>query len=275
MPAPKAALISFVFAAVAAILVMLANSLMTRSPLKPAEISRSLSGASNREITLRALTQVAGDIGRGDPSARQWYPAVLRLASNPDPALRQTSAWVMSHDPKSAEFHQALLKLLGDSAPLVRWNAAVALVRFGDAAGRPQFREMLRPFTVASPAPGILRYKRREHLSMDSGDQIATIENGAVTTTLAAPLTGLFDRRLVAEGGRVEKGDPIAVFLPGQEQVFEALRALAVVGTPDDLPDVERYLKPTGNLPENVQKQAKMTTEAIQKRFANFGPPAG
>ena len=39
---------------------------------------------------------------------------------------------------------QALLKMLADPSPMVRGNAALSLVRFGDASGRPQILALLQ-----------------------------------------------------------------------------------------------------------------------------------
>ena len=264
--APKAALISLVLAALAALLVMLARPLLTKTPLPPPEIAHYLEDTSSQRQTQRALMQVAQEISRDNRTARQWYPAVLRLASNSDPGLRQTAIWVMGHDPKSSEFHQAVTRSLNDPTPLVRWNAAVALVKFGDPSCRPQLREMLRPFRLVSPAAGALRYKRKEHVYVESGSKIAIVEDGDSSTVISAPLTGFLDQRLVTEGAKVKSGDALALFLPGQEQVSEALRALALLGQLDDLPDVERYGKSPSVLPDAVQKQARTAAEEIRKR---------
>ncbi len=264
--APKAALISLGLATVAALLVMLARPLLTKAPFRPAEIARHLDDTSNPRETQRALTQVAQEIGEGRPAVRRWYSAVLRLASNSDPALRQTAIWVMSHDPKSSDFHEAVSRLLSDPVPLVRWNAAVSLVKFGDPACRPQLREMLRSYTLESPAAGILRYERKENSYVESGSKIAAVADGGSITLISAPLTGFLDQRLAEGGAKVKIGEALAVLLPGGEQVSEALRSLAVVGQVDDLPDVERYGKSVSGMPDGIQKQARVTAEEIRKR---------
>jgi pyruvate/2-oxoglutarate dehydrogenase complex dihydrolipoamide acyltransferase (E2) component len=45
---------------------------------------------------------------------------------------------------------------LRDPEPLVRRNAALQLVRFGDASGRPELRAMLQPFEAKSPINGTI-----------------------------------------------------------------------------------------------------------------------
>src|SRR5579864_624346 len=89
-----------------------------------------------------ALVQIGERMTRHDPSVTQWYPQVVRLASDPVEEVRNTDAWVMGQDTSAAGFHDALLKMLGDPSLTVRGNAALSLVRFGDASGRPQILEL-------------------------------------------------------------------------------------------------------------------------------------
>src|ERR1700722_18265068 len=92
-----------------------------------------------------ALVQIGEHITRHEASVTHWYPQVVRLASDPVEEVRNTDAWVMGQDTSGAGFHEALLKMLADSALTVRGNAALSLVRFGDATGRPQIIELLQP----------------------------------------------------------------------------------------------------------------------------------
>jgi hypothetical protein len=50
------------------------------------------------------------------------------------------------------------------------------------------------------------------------------------------------------------------------KQVWEALRALYLVGRPPDLEDVERYTRPIPGLPDTITRQAALTAQAIQSR---------
>src|ERR1700688_4204398 len=85
----------------------------------------------------QALVQIGERIMRQDPTAKQWYADLVRLAADPVEEVRNTDAWVMGQD-ASAGFHDILLKMLADPSQMVRGNAALSLVRFGDATGRPQ-----------------------------------------------------------------------------------------------------------------------------------------
>ena len=45
--------------------------------------------------------------------------------------------------------------MLQDSSPMVRGNAALSLVRFGDATGRPQIVALLQPAQITAPRTAI------------------------------------------------------------------------------------------------------------------------
>src|SRR5690348_5559764 len=103
-----------------------------------------------------ALVQIGERVARRDARATHWYADVVRLASYPIEEVRNTDAWVMGQDATSKEassagFHAALIKMLDDSSLMVRGNAALSLVRFGDATGRPQIVALLQPAKVISP----------------------------------------------------------------------------------------------------------------------------
>ena len=61
-------------------------------------------------------------------------------------------------------------------------------------------------------------------------------------------------------------GDPLVDLSADKNHVWEALRALYLVGQADDLEDVERYTRPVAGMPETVVRQAALTAEAIQSR---------
>src|SRR6266487_5199370 len=95
-----------------------------------------------------ALVQIGERMGRHDAVVARWYPELIRLAAHPVEEVRNTDAWVMGQDTSSAGFHETLLRMLQDSAEMVRGNAALSLVRFGDAAGRPQIVALLQPARI-------------------------------------------------------------------------------------------------------------------------------
>ena len=102
----------------------------------------------------QALVQVGERIARQDTTAKQWYPDLVSLSADSVEEIRNTDAWVMGQDTSGAGFHEALLKMLNDSSPMVRGNAALSLVRFGDATGGKEIVALLQPAHVNSPASG-------------------------------------------------------------------------------------------------------------------------
>src|SRR5437899_479304 len=101
-----------------------------------------------------ALVQIGERMGRHDAVVARWYPELIRLAAHPVEEVRNTDAWVMGQDTSSAGFHETLLSMLQDSSEMVRGNAALSLVRFGDAGGRPQIVALLQPARILASAPG-------------------------------------------------------------------------------------------------------------------------
>lgn len=219
-----------------------------------------------------ALSQIADRIVRGDPAVQQWYPRVVALASSPVAEIRVTVAWVMGQDNRAQEFHQALVPLLGDAESMVRRNAALSLVRFGDARGKHVLVEMLRPFAVTAPRAGVLSLRLKEQDTVNVGTLLARISVGTgEPAEVRAPVPGQLKTRLRPEGARVAQGEAILEVDPSPEQVWEALRALYLVGKAEDLPDVERYTSVRPGMSEKIQQQARMTAQAIRQRASAGG----
>ena len=235
-------------------------------PLSAREMSQYLSDTSVPHNTQHALVQLSDRMARGDGRARRWYPEIIALAQNKAPQLRSMAAWVMGQDNHCEEFHQILHRLVDDPAPLVRWNAALALARFGDAAGEPQLREMLQPFTLAAPQAGTLKFCLKEQDAVQSGGIVARISSvgGANSVNVLSPLAGKVARLAAKEGGQIGARDAIAVIEPGEAQVFEALRALVLTGQPETLADVERFAAGVPGMSERVRQQALLTAQAIR-----------
>src|SRR5437660_7621305 len=124
-----------------------------------------------------ALLQVEERIERGDPNAKKFYPQIVAASKSSVGEVRKTAAWVMGQDNKSEEFHRALLELVKDSEPLVRRNAALQLVRFGDAAGRPELRAMLQSFAATSTIPGTIVSLLPEASTIRAGAMLARIRD--------------------------------------------------------------------------------------------------
>ena len=123
----------------------------------------------------RMATTEKGQANASHDVMQRWYPDLLRLANYPVEEVRNTDAWVMGQDPSSAGFHGALLKMLTDSSPMVRGNAALSLVRFGDATGRPQIVALLQAATIEAPAGGRVVDSDRPGTAVHQGGLLAKL----------------------------------------------------------------------------------------------------
>jgi biotin carboxyl carrier protein len=211
-----------------------------------------------------ALVQLGERLSRHRNVSR-WYPQVLAQAASPSVELRQTAAWIMGQDRAYQPFHEALRRLIHDPAVMVRRNAALALAAFGDAEARPELLAMLRPFTIVSPARGALRYRLKTGEYVNPGTLVARVGNADVRAAVPGEVRALD----APDGAQVAFGQPLADLAADQNHVWEALRALYLVGEPSDLEDVGRYTHPLPGIQEIVQRQAIHTAQAIQSR-----PPA-
>jgi hypothetical protein len=215
----------------------------------------------------QALVQISERIGRNDATAKQWYPDLLRLASDPVEEVRNTDAWVMGQDTSGARFHEALLKMLDDSSPMVRGNAALSLVRFGDATGRPQIVALLQPVTINAPQSGRIVDADRPGTPIHQGGLLAKLapSGSAQVIELRSPIPGRI-RSLSQTGTTVAVNAEVAIVDPGTEQVWEALRALYLVGQLDDLPAIRLYQRDLPDVSNDVRQQAMETEKAIRAR---------
>ncbi len=214
----------------------------------------------------QALVQVGERITRHDATAKQWYPDLVRLTGDPVEEVRNTDAWVMGQDTTGVGFHEALLKMLADPSPMVRGNAALSLVRFGDATGRPQIVALLQPAHITSPQSGRIADADRPGTAIHQGGLIAKLQYGyEQTAEIRSPIPGRI-RSVAGTGANVVAGAEIAVVDPSTEQVWEALRALYLVGQPDDLPAILPYERDLPDISNDVRQQAGETEKAIRER---------
>jgi HEAT repeat protein len=174
--------------------------------LSQAEVAQYLADEQHPRKTQHALTFLAEQMAKADPAARAWYPKIVQAAHRPSVEIRTLAAWTMGQDNQSDILHQALLSLLDDPDVLVRRNAALSLVRFGDARGRRELVAMLRPVT----------------------------------------------QRVQAD----------------RDEVWEALRALYLIGEAEDLPAVDVYATGAAGASDRIHQQAVETARAIRKRMA-------
>jgi hypothetical protein len=213
-----------------------------------------------------ALVQIGERMGRNDPVVARWDPELVQLASYPVEEVRNTDAWVMGQDTSGPGFHDALLKMLSDSSLTVRGNAALSLVRFGDAAGRPQIIELLQPAKVAAPESGRIIDASGVGMVIHQGGIVAKLQTGGQTIEVRSPITGRLRELRAQIGQNVTAGDAVAIIDPASEQVWEALRALYLVGQPEDISTVQQYERDLPDIPDRVRQQAVETEMAIRSR---------
>ena len=214
----------------------------------------------------QALVQISERMARGDAAVKGWYPDLARLATYPVEEVRNTDAWVMGQDTSGAEFHEVLLKMLTDSSPMVRGNAALSLVRFGDATGRPQIVALLQPAQITAPEAGRIVDADRPGTAIRQGGLIAKLQyNDEHIAEIRSSIAGRI-RSVSQAGANVAAGAEIAVIEPASEQVWEALRALYLIGQVDDLSAVRPYERDLPDVPNDVRQQAVETDKAIRAR---------
>ncbi len=149
---------------------------------------------------------------------------------------------------------------------MVRGNAALSLVRFGDAAGRLQIVALLQPARITAPAAGRVVDTDHAGTAIHQGGLIAKLQSGDQITEVRSPINGRIRTLSVITGSDVSQGAELASIDPGAEQVWEALRALYLVGQPEDLPSIRIYQRDLPEIPDRVKQQALLTEEAIRSR---------
>jgi Pyruvate/2-oxoglutarate dehydrogenase complex, dihydrolipoamide acyltransferase (E2) component, and related enzymes len=234
--------------------------------LSDADISKYLADEKNPRHVQHALLQIQQRMERGDASAKNWYPQLVMLSGSPETEFRLTVAWLMGFDNTSPEFHNALLKLVHDQEPIVRRNAALALVRFNDAGGREEIISVLKPYVLKAPADGVIASSLKEGATVTRRSPLARIEQAdGKVVELRSPLPGRINKILKPNGSQVSQGEDVLSLNSDEGSVWEALRALSLVGMKEDLPLVETYAKST-DVSARVKEQASLTINAINHR---------
>jgi len=229
--------------------------------LSDADLDAYFADASKPRHAQHALVQLGERISHHQDVSR-WYPNVVAQVASPRAELRETAAWIMGQDTRYQPFHDALLKLISDPQPMVRRNAALSLAAFGDATARPELVAMLRPFTIVSPAAGVLKYRLKVDEYVNSGTMVAHVGEVEVR----APVPGTVRALDAKEGAPVQQAQDLVELSADKNHVWEALRGLVLVGQAADLDDVERFTRPIPGMPDSIVRQASETAQAIRAR---------
>ena len=229
--------------------------------LSDSDLDAYFADASKPRHIQHALVQLGERLSHGRKAAR-WYPRVIAQTASPNLEIRQTAAWIMGQDRAYPPFHEALLRLIHDPEPMVRRNTALSLAGFGDGAARGELVAMLHPYLVHAAVGGTVRYRLKLGDYVNPGTLLARVGEAEVRSPAPGEVRSLEHK----DGDAVAPGDALAELSADKNHVWEALRALYVVGQTQDLEDVRRFTRPVPGLPESVARQAALTVQAIQAR---------
>ena len=213
-----------------------------------------------------ALVQIGERMTRKDPTVVRWYPQLTQLAGYKVEEVRNTDAWVMGQDTAGPGFHEALVKMLSDPSLTVRGNAALSLVRFGDNVGKSQILELLQPANMLAPQAGKIVDAGVVGIAVHQGGIVAKLQSPDGNVEIRSPITGRLREFRAQIGQNVAAGDLVATIDPAGEQVWEALRALYVIGQPQDIAAVQPYERELPDISNDVRQQAVETEKAIRER---------
>src|SRR5580698_1771431 len=177
--------------------------------LTPKEMNEYLNDSAHPRHIQHAIVQLGQRMSQHDASAAAWYGDLVRLASNSREEVRSTDAWVMGQDTAGPGFHDALLKMLGDSSLTVRGNAALSLVRFGDASGRPQIVELLQPAKITASQAGKVIDTSAAGTVIHQGGLVAKVQNGGQMVEMRSPITGRLREMRAQVGQNVAAGEEL------------------------------------------------------------------
>jgi len=237
--------------------------------LSDAQLTQYLHDDKKPRHIQQALVQLSERLSKNDAAAKQWYPDLIRLSTYTIEEVRNTDAWVMGQDPAGTGFHDALLKMLQDPSPIVRGNAALSLVRFGDASGRAEIVALLQPARLTASTDGRVIDSDRPGTAVHQGGLLAKIAIAGSTqvSEIRSPIPGRI-RSVAQTGANVQAGSEVAVVDPATEQTWEALRALYLIGQADDLAAIRPYERDLPEISNDVRQQALETDKAIQQRIS-------
>jgi biotin carboxyl carrier protein len=245
---------------------LLWNATWFGKPLTDGQISKALGDHAHARKIQHALAQIESRMEKGDPMARQWYPTLVNLAADDRYEIRLTDAWVMGQDPTVPEFHPVLQKLLSDPNSMVQRNAALSLVRFQDASGRPLILSMLQPYPLTAPVAGKLKARLKPGDVLNPGTLVGKIETAGESREVRSEVPGTLQNWASADGSSVSPGQTILLISPSPEMAWEALRALYLIGEPTDIPQIAPYARGVEGMPPQVKQQASLAIDSIRLR---------
>jgi hypothetical protein len=145
---------------------------------------------------------------------------------------------------------------------MVRRNAGLALAVFRDTRARPVLLSMLRSYTVFSPYSGRVKYRLKAGQFANPGTLLARVNESEIR----APLPGDVRERYEADGAEVKTGQRLIELGAAEGHVWEALRALYIVGERPDIEEVRRYARGASGMSQKIQEQAALTIREVESR---------
>ncbi len=126
---------------------------------------------------------------------------------------------------------------------------------------------LLQPVQITAPISGHVVDSDRPGTPIHEGGLVAKLATppSSQAVEVRSPIPGRI-RSVPQTGANVVAGSEIAVIDPGTEQVWEALRALYLIGQVDDLPAIRPYERDVPDVSNDVRTQAVETEKAILKR---------
>ncbi|MFL6227877.1 MAG: HEAT repeat domain-containing protein [Pyrinomonadaceae bacterium] len=235
--------------------------------LSDAQVDEYLGDTGNLRHVQHALEEIDRRVIAGDANAKRWYPRVVQVSSDAAPDLRMTAAWVMGDDNREESFRAALVPRLNDPEPAVRRMAALSLSRFNDPRCRTELVAMLHDYSVSAGVVGSVETVLPVGSAVSRQTMIARVRTDAgEVREVRSPLAGRVKQVSVAEGVKVQPGDALLMLSPDPENVLQALRALYLVGTPEDVKEIEPYAGGGAGMTARVKEQAAQTLEMIVRR---------
>ena len=128
---------------------------------------------------------------------------------------------------------------------------------------------MLHPYEMPSPFTGALDTRLKPGDIVNPGTMVAHIESEGKKKEVRAAVPGTLVRWLVADHASVTAGQPLVSLAPSEGMMWEALRALYIVGRSEDLPDIEQVARALYGASPQIGQQAQSTARAIRDRSAS------
>ena len=234
-------------------------------PLSDQQIDSYLHDQNPRHVE-HAMVQLGERMGRRDQTVEVWYPTLVALADSSDEDIRSTDAQIMAEDSRQPAFHDALRRMLHDGSAAVRNQAALSLVRFSDPLGHDQIVSILQPIIVTAPTDGRILEIAKAGANVSRDENVARLDCNGRAVEIHAAIAGRIHTVLGHPGENISGNAGLLTMYASTDDLWKALRALAIIGRPDDLPAVESWTGLSPNIPERLRQQAMLTDKLIRER---------